>query len=128
MVSVFIGNGCILEPYWFVESDGKPFNQNGDAYRKMLEEHTIPCMKAKFTRRELRSMYFQQDGKYKITMTQIIQVCPRLCTHNFLTVNHTQQEKFEYEDMGERGVPEYLYYIPHIAKIFWNFLLKIFLL
>ena len=69
MVSVFIGNGCILEPYWFVESDGKPFNQNGDAYRKMLEEHTIPCMKAKFTRRELRSMYFQQDGKYKITRT-----------------------------------------------------------
>ena len=68
MVSVFIGDGYILEPYWFVDSDGKPFTQNSDAYRKMLEEHTIPQMKAKFTRRELRSMYFQQDGKYKITM------------------------------------------------------------
>ena len=41
-------------------------------------------------------------------------------TQNFLTVNHTQQENFEYENMGKRGVPEYFYYIPHIAKIFWN--------
>ena len=72
MVSVFIGDGCILEPYWFVDSDGKPFTQNSDAYRKMLEEHTIPQMKAKFTRRELRSMWFQQDGLYTQNIYSIL--------------------------------------------------------
>ena len=72
MVSVFIGDGCILEPYWFVDSDGKPFTQNSDAYRKMLEEHTIPQMKAKFTLRELRSMWFQQDGLYTQNIYSIL--------------------------------------------------------
>ena len=62
MVNVFIGDGFILEPYWFVDSEGKPFTQDSAAYRKMLEEHTIPCMLEKFGRRNLRRMWIQQDG------------------------------------------------------------------
>ena len=57
----------------------------------------------------------------------IAKMSKRIHTQNFLTVIHTQQENFDYKK-GEREIPEYFYYIPHTAKIFWNFLLKIFLL
>ena len=62
MVSVMIIDGQILEPFWFVDSEGVSFNQTGDVYRKMLEEHYVPILLSKFGRRGLRKYWFQQDG------------------------------------------------------------------
>ena len=72
MVSVFIGDGKILPPYWFVDDDGVPFTQTGQVYRTMLEEHYAPIFTTKFGRRRFRELWFQQDGK-KIKNGKIVQ-------------------------------------------------------
>ena len=33
---------------------------------------------------------------------------------------HTARKLWVQKFGGERKIPEYFYYIPHIAKIFWN--------
>ena len=66
MVSVMIVDGQILEPYWFVDSEGVPFTQNGKRYAQMLKEHYFPLFELKFGRRKLRQLWFQQDGKSNI--------------------------------------------------------------
>ena len=62
MVSVFIGDGKVLTPYWFVDEEGVPFNQTGEKYRSMLKEHYAPVFTTEFRRNRLRELWFQQDG------------------------------------------------------------------
>ena len=58
MSLVCMVNGKILEPYWFVNEDGKPFNENGEIYLDVVQNHILPQISA----RELRKFYWQQDG------------------------------------------------------------------
>ena len=67
MCSVMMVDGRILEPYWFVTEEGKAFNCDQHAYLDMLEQHFFP----QFSARELRKYYFQQDGKFKISICSI---------------------------------------------------------
>ena len=71
MVSVMIVDGQILKPYWFVDDEGVPFTQNGEKYRKMLQEHYVPILNTKFGRRKMRQLYFQQDGIMKYLFTYV---------------------------------------------------------
>ena len=66
MAAVFIGDGKILPPYWFVDDEGKPFSQTGQGYRTMLEEHFAPIFTTQFGRRRFRELWMQQDGSKNI--------------------------------------------------------------
>ena len=59
MCSVMFYDGRVLEPYWFVNEEGKKFNCNQETYLESLENHFIPQL----TSREKRRAYFQQDGQ-----------------------------------------------------------------
>ena len=68
MSSVLMVDGRILEPFWFVDEDEKPFTCDQQAYLDMLENHFFPQL----TARELRKFWFQQDGNYKISICSIL--------------------------------------------------------
>ena len=59
MVSVMFFDGRVLDPYWFIDAEGKKFNVNQENYVESLEEHFLPQL----TSREKRRAYFQQDGQ-----------------------------------------------------------------
>ena len=59
MCSVMFFNGRVLEPYWFVDQEGKKFNINQETYLKSLEDHFLPQL----SHREKRRAHFQQDGQ-----------------------------------------------------------------
>ena len=59
MVSVMFFDGQVLDPYWFIDAEGKKFNVNQENYVESLEEHFLPQL----TAREKRRAYFQQDGQ-----------------------------------------------------------------
>ena len=59
MCSVMFLDGRILEPFWFVDEEGKKFNCNQDTYLACLVDHFLPQL----TRREKRTAHFQQDGQ-----------------------------------------------------------------
>ena len=59
MVSVMFYDGRVLEPYWWIDEEGKKFNCNQEKYLESLEDHFLPQL----TRREKRRAFFQQDGQ-----------------------------------------------------------------
>ena len=61
MCSVLVdGEGKVLEPYWFEDVEGRPISQNGPGYLECLQNHFMP----KFSQRQLRRKWWQQDGKW----------------------------------------------------------------
>ena len=60
MCSVLLVDGRILDPFWFVDENGKSINCDQNTYLEMLENHFFPQLSA----RELRKFWFQQDGKF----------------------------------------------------------------
>ena len=59
MCSVMFFDGRVLEPYWFVDEEGKKFNINQGTYLECLEQHFLPQL----SNREKRRAFFQQDGQ-----------------------------------------------------------------
>ena len=59
MCSVMFFDGRVLEPFWFVDEEGKKFNCNQETYLECLEDHFLPQL----TSREKRRAFFQQDGE-----------------------------------------------------------------
>ena len=58
MCLVLIANGRVLPPYWFVNEQGKPYNENAANYIEAIENYFLP----EFSERELSENWWQQDG------------------------------------------------------------------
>ena len=58
MSLVCMVNGKILDPFWFVNENGKPYTETGPIYLDVIQNHILPQISA----RDLRKYYWQQDG------------------------------------------------------------------
>ena len=58
LILIDLGEGKILEPFWFEDEEGRSITQNGPRYLNALQNHFMP----QFTQRTLRRRWWQQDG------------------------------------------------------------------